>query len=57
MSNKIYRNSGTKHIVIKPFSLEESTLIKKATAKIGIRRPFFYHDAIIEKAKKILEEA
>lgn len=57
MNNKYYRNCGTKHIVITPFTAEESTLIKKATAKLGLRRPFFYHDAIVESARTILRES
>ncbi len=56
MANKNYRNSGIKHIVIKPFTAEEAALIRKATAKLGLRRPFFYHDAIVESARKILKE-
>jgi len=31
-------------------------MVREATTELGVRRPAFYHDAIIEKAKKVLEE-
>lgn len=55
MSSKNYRNSKIKHILITQFSPEESAMVREATTELGLRRPYFYHDAIVEKAKKILE--
>jgi uncharacterized protein (DUF1778 family) len=45
-----------RHINIKQFNQEERELIKLAVQKTETIRPVFYHDAVVEKAKKILED-
>jgi len=57
MSSTNYRNSKIKHILINQFSPNETALVKQATSKLGLRRPAFYHDAIVEKAEKVMEES
>lgn len=43
-------------LIVKQITPEERQIVKAAVQKLGIRRPLFYHDAIIEKAKSILED-
>jgi len=35
------------HIIIERFSAEEKDAIKRAVTKARVRRPVFYHDAIV----------
>lgn len=56
MNKKITENSKKKelsHLMVKPFTEEEKETVKSARKKAGIDRPVFYHDAVIEYAKKI----
>ena len=40
-------------LVIKPFTEAEREEVKSARKRTGIDRPLFYHDAIVEYARKI----
>lgn len=41
------------HLMSKPFSDSEKTAITAARKKIGTDRPIFYHDAVVDYAKRI----
>jgi peptidyl-tRNA hydrolase len=49
-------SKSTAHIVIQRFSEQEKETIKKAINKTSVRRPMFYHDAIIAFATFLLSE-
>lgn len=57
MNMKITENESQQkdlsHLMTKPFTEEEKTTIKTARRIAGIDRPLFYHDAIVEYARKI----
>lgn len=44
------------HIKANIFTEDERQVIKDAVQALATRRPNFYHDAIIEKAHKVLKE-
>ena len=45
------------HLMTKPFTEDEKSVIATARKKVGVDRPIFYHDAILSYAKKINMEA
>ena len=51
------RNNSTTHIILNRFSVAEKQIIRKAIASQQMRRPAFYHDAIIAYAKEITDES
>ncbi|NCB44688.1 MAG: hypothetical protein EOM59_19015 [Clostridia bacterium] len=55
--NKKDRNNGNTHIVISPFSSDEKKLIYQAAKVKGVRRTKLYHDAIVEVAEGICNDA
>jgi len=50
-------NCKLNHIKATKFTDNERQIIKKAVQRLVTRRPNFYHDAIIEKAQKVMEES
>ena len=51
------RNYSTAHIVLNRFSAEEKKTIKQAISLSQLRRPAFYHDAIVAYSKEITNAA
>ncbi len=57
MKQKEPKEIKANHIVISPFSSEEKQMVHKAVKAKGVRRTKFYHDAIVEVAEGICNDA
>jgi len=57
MKQKEPKNIKANHIVISPFSSEEKKLIHQAAKVKGVRRTKLYHDAIVEVARGVCNDA
>lgn len=48
------KRTTQKHIVMQPLSVDERKLVLKAKRLAGKTAPAFYHDAIVEAARRTL---